>query len=153
MTGPISVAILLVPSALLLLAGAAWLRNWRPVQGQDHLIWAGGIALAMVLPLHLAFSYRMYCTVGAQAVRRRPTLLSSAGSVGVASFGMLAIVAYQRSSPTHSLLGIHDRAIACFDRDIYRQSVGDQRMIARRASRRAWLRCVLPTREHTDPRT
>lgn len=65
MTGPISVAILLVPSALLLLAGAAWLRNWRPVQGQDHLIWAGGIALAMVLPLHLAFSYRMYCTVGA----------------------------------------------------------------------------------------
>jgi hypothetical protein len=65
MTGPVSVAILLVPLALLLLAGAAWLRNWRLVQGQDHLIWAGGIALAMVLPLHLAFSYRMYCAVGA----------------------------------------------------------------------------------------
>ena len=65
MAGPVSVAILLVPSAILLLAGVAWLRNWRPVQGQDHVIWAGGIALAMVLPLHLAFSYKMYCAVGA----------------------------------------------------------------------------------------
>lgn len=65
MTGPVSLAILLVPSALLLLAGAAWVRNWRPVHGQDHLVWAGGIALAMLLPLHLAFSYKMYCAVGA----------------------------------------------------------------------------------------
>lgn len=65
MTGLPSIAILLVPAAVLLLAGAAWLRNWRPVVGQDHVIFAGGIALAMVVPLHLAFSYKMYCATGA----------------------------------------------------------------------------------------
>jgi len=65
MQGLLSIAILLVPSAVLLLAGAAWLRNWRPVLGQDQLIFAGGVALAMVLPLHLAFSYKMYCATGA----------------------------------------------------------------------------------------
>jgi hypothetical protein len=65
MKGALSIAILLVPSAVLLLAGAAWLRNWRPVLGQDQVIFAGGIALAMVLPLHLAFSYKMYCATGA----------------------------------------------------------------------------------------
>ena len=63
--GPLSIAILLVPSAVLLLAGTAWLRNWRPAVGQDQVIFAGGIALAMVLPLHLAFSYKMYCATGA----------------------------------------------------------------------------------------
>ncbi len=65
MTGAVSIAILLVPVTILLLAWVAWFGDWRMVRGQDHLVWAGGIALAMVLPLHLAFSYQMYRATGA----------------------------------------------------------------------------------------
>jgi hypothetical protein len=55
-------------------ADSAW---GRPNQQADDGAWqrsrqelplvcrAGGIALAMVLPLHLAFSYKMYCAVSA----------------------------------------------------------------------------------------
>ncbi len=57
-----SLVVLAVPVMLLLLAILAWLRAAPTLR--DPVVLAGGVAIAMLVPLHLMFSWRMHRLVG-----------------------------------------------------------------------------------------
>ena len=57
-----SFIVLIAPVLMLALAILAWLRALPTLR--DPVVLAGGIAIAMLVPLHLMFSYRMYRLVG-----------------------------------------------------------------------------------------
>ncbi len=72
MDGFASLPVVAGPLLMVLLALAGWYANVRQLRQSDHLLVAGGIAMAMVLPINFAFSYKMYILTGAPPTDATP---------------------------------------------------------------------------------
>jgi hypothetical protein len=64
MTGWAQAVVLAGPVLVLALAAAGIAASLSPRGQPDPVVAAGGIALAVILPLHLVFSYRLYQETG-----------------------------------------------------------------------------------------
>jgi hypothetical protein len=97
MDGIASLPILAAPLLTVLLAFAGWCTNLRKLRQSDHLLVAGGIAMAMVLPINFAFSYKMYLLTGAPPTDATPRYYFPIAFVLIPAAACWTI---QRLSPT-----------------------------------------------------
>lgn len=85
------------PLLMVLLALAGWYANARNLRQADHLLVAGGIAIALVLPINFAFSYKMYIQTGAPPTDATPRYYFP---IALALIPAAACWTIQRLSPT-----------------------------------------------------
>ena len=72
MDGLISLPVLVGPLFMVLFALAGWCANVLRLQQSDHLLVAGGLAMAIVVPINFVFSYKLYTLTGAPPTDATP---------------------------------------------------------------------------------